>query len=53
METLKDLIKKRKEIGQRPSYTNGGNYNDWLEYNRLGNLIIEEVCRLYDAGELN
>lgn len=53
METLKDLIKERKEIGQRRSHTNGGNYNDFLDYVRLGDLIIEEVCRMYDAGELN
>ena len=52
MENLKRLIEKRKEVGKRPSYTKGGNYNDIVEYNRLGCLILEEVTRLYDEGKL-
>lgn len=52
MEQLKELIKKRKEIGKRKSYTKGGNYNDYVEYNRLGDLILEEIEMIYDEGKL-
>ena len=52
MERLIELIKKRKEIGKRPSYTKGGDYNDYVEYKRLGDLILEEISRLYDEGKL-
>lgn len=52
MERLIKLIEKRKEIGKRPSYTKGGNFNDHIEYNRIGNLILQEVCKLYDDGKL-
>ena len=52
MERLIKLIEKRKEIGKRKSYTKGGDYNDFIEYNRIGNLILDEVCRLYDERKL-
>lgn len=52
MEQLIHLIEKRKEIGQRKSYTKGGNYNDFIEYNRIGELILDEVYELYDEGKL-
>lgn len=52
MERLIELIKKRKEIGKRKSYTKGGDYNDYVEYDRIGGLILEEVCKLYDDGKL-
>lgn len=52
MEHLIHLIEKRKEIGKRKSYTKGGDYNDFIEYNRIGNMILDEVCRLYDEGKL-
>lgn len=52
MEHLIHLIEKRKEIGKRKSYTKGGDYNDFIEYNRIGNLILDEVCRLYEEGKL-
>ena len=52
MEHLIHLIEKRKEIGKRKSYTKGGDYNDFIEYNRIGNLILDEVCRLYEEGIL-
>lgn len=52
MERLIELIKKRKEIGKRKSYTKGGDYNDYVEYKRIGDLILEEVCKLYDDGKL-
>lgn len=52
MERLIDLIKKRKEIGKRKSYTKGGDYNDYVEYIRVGELILDEVCDLYDKGKL-
>lgn len=53
MEYLISLIEKRKEIGKRPAYSKGGNYNDMVEFNRLGELIIEEVCKLYEKGALS
>lgn len=52
MERLIELIKKRKETGKRKSYTKGGDYNDYVEYERIGGLILEEVCKLYDDGKL-
>ena len=52
MERLIRLIKKRKEIGKRPSYTKGGSFNDLIEYKRMGDLILEEVEKLYDDGKL-
>ena len=48
MEHLMELVKKRRKIGERPSYTKGGNYNDLVEYKRIGDLILAEVDRLYD-----
>ena len=51
MEYLIELIEKRKEVGKRPAYTKGGNWNDMVEYDRLGQLIIKEVNRLYESGE--
>lgn len=53
MEHLIELIERRKEIGKRPAYTRGGSWNDKIEYERLGNLILDEVNRLYDEGKLN
>lgn len=52
MEHLIYLIKKRKEIGSRPAYSKSGNHNDLVEHERLGQLIIEEVNRLYEEGKL-
>lgn len=52
MKYLVELIEKRKEIGKRPAYSKGGNWNDKVEYERLGNLILDEVCRLYENGML-
>lgn len=53
MERLIKLIEKRKEIGKRKSYTKGGDHNDYCEYNRIGELILKEVYRLYDEGKFN
>lgn len=52
MERLIKLIEKRNEIGKRKSYTKGGDHNDYCEYNRIGELILKEVHRLYDEGKL-
>lgn len=52
MERLIRLIEKRKEIGNRKSYTKDGDYNDFIEYKRIGNLILNEVCMLYEEGKL-
>lgn len=54
MGYLVELIEKRKEVGKRPWNPQGGttNYNNRAEYERLGNLIIDEVNRLYDKGKL-
>lgn len=53
MEHLIELIEKRKEVGKRPAYINGGKWNDRIEYERLGNLILDEINRLYEKGKLN
>lgn len=53
MEHLVRLIEKRKEIGKRTAHIKGGSCNDKIEYERIGQLIIDEVNRLYDAGKLN
>ncbi len=53
MEYLIELIERRKEIGKRPAYIKGGSLNDKIEYERIGNLILNEVSRLYDDGKLN
>lgn len=52
MKHLISLIEQRKEIGQTKSPMCGGNYNNIIEYRRIGDLIIEEVCRLYDTGKI-
>lgn len=52
MEKLIRLVERRKELGKRPSYKKDGNYNDIVEYNRIGCLILEEITRLYDEGKL-
>lgn len=52
MEHLIHLIEKRKEIGKRKSYTKGGDYNDFIEYSRISELILDEVYKLYDEGKL-
>lgn len=52
MQRLRELVERRKEVGKRPSHTKGGNYNDLVEYERLGELILEEVNKLYDDGKL-
>lgn len=52
MERLIRLIKKRKEIGKRLAHKKGGNFNDLIQYKSIGDLILEEVNRLYDEGKL-
>ena len=52
MERLIKLIEKRKEIGKRKSYTKGGDYNDYIEYSRISELILDEFYKLYDEGKL-
>lgn len=52
MDRILNLIKKREEIGQKPSCKKGGNHNDHLEYMRLGELILGEITKLYKSGKL-
>ena len=52
MKQLISLIERRKSVGKNKSYTKGGNYNDFIEHERLGQLILREVYRLYDEGKL-
>lgn len=52
MERLIKLIEKRKEIGKRKIYTKCGDYNDYIEYSRISELILDEVYKLYDEGKL-
>ena len=42
----------QEKLARRLGITKGGDYNDFIEYNRIGNLILDEVCRLYDEGKL-
>lgn len=53
MEYLISLLEERKEIGKRTAYTNGGSYEDMIEFNRISELIIKEVYRLYEEGVLS
>ena len=53
MQHLKELIEKYKEIGKKKSCRNGGNHNDYVEHQRIGELILKEVIRLYDEGKIN
>lgn len=52
MERLIGLVEKRNEIGQRQSYRAGGSRNDQIEFARLGELIIKEICQLHESGTL-
>lgn len=52
MQRLIELIKMRREYGKRKAHSKGGNYNDLVEYGRLGELILAEVNKLYDEGKL-
>lgn len=53
MQHLKELIEKYKEIGKRKAHRNSGNYNDYVEYQRIGELILKEIINLYDEGKIN
>ena len=52
MKRIQELLEKRAQIGQKPSYTKGGNYNDLVEYTRLGELILKEIEELHKTGKL-
>lgn len=52
MKRIQELLEKRAQIGQKPSYTKGGNHNDLVEYTRLGELILKEIEELHKTGKL-
>lgn len=52
MKRIQELLEKREQIGQKPSYTKGGNHNDLVEYTRLGELILKEIEELHKTGKL-
>lgn len=52
MDRLCRLIEQRRKIGKTKAPVRGGNCNDLVEYWRNGELIVNEVCRLYDAGKI-
>lgn len=52
MKRIQELLRKREEIGGKPSYKKGGNHNDLVEYTRLGELILEEIEELHKTGKL-
>ena len=52
MKRIQELLRKREEIGRKPSYKKGGNHNDLVEYTRLGELILEEIEELHKTGKL-
>ena len=49
-ERVKSLIADMEKIGARPAYLRGGNYNDYLEYGRLKDLIAKECIEAFKAG---
>lgn len=53
MEKLIHLASKRYEVGKTQSYKNGGNFNDYVEYARLGEKIVEEVDSMHKGGKLS
>lgn len=54
MSRLKELVKKRKEIGKTViTADHKQNHNNKMEHERYKDLIIKEVYRMYEAGELN
>ena len=52
MDRLISLIEQRKKIGKTKAPARGGNLNDLVEYQINGELIVNEVCRLYDVGKI-
>lgn len=53
MNRLKNLLEKREEYSKKPCSRKDKTYNNYLEYHRYGELILEEVERLYEEGELD
>lgn len=54
MSRLKELVKKRKEIGKMViTADHNQNHNNRMEHERYKELIIKEIYRMYEAGELN
>ena len=54
MSKLKELVEKRIKIGKTViTADKKNNFNNKLEYERYKDLIVEEVYRMYKAGELN
>lgn len=51
VEELKRCCEKREEYGKTKSYTRGGSYNDYLEFEKYGELIIDTVMEMYRAGD--
>ena len=47
---IESLIQTMEEIGERPSYTKGGSYNDYLEYGRLKSIIAEKCIQAFKMG---
>lgn len=50
MKRLVELIEKRKRIGKTRSHKKGGNYNDIIEFERLGQLIVDRVNKMHEKG---
>lgn len=50
MERLIELIEKRKGIGKTRSHKKGGNHNDTIEFERLGQLIVDRVNEMHENG---
>ena len=52
LKSLKELVERRKEVGAR-NIIQDGDYKSYYEFKNIGEQIISEVCRLYEAGQLN
>lgn len=48
---IKRYCEKREEYGKKKSHMKGGSYNNAIEYQRYGELIVKEIMELYRKGE--
>ena len=49
-ESLEALVAEMKEIGQRPAPSNGGDYNNLLDYNAARERILCLCLEALEAG---
>lgn len=49
-EKLENIVQKIDEVGSRPDYKRGGNYNDRVEYERLRNIFCNLCLNAFKEG---